>query len=81
MKMVGGAHPTGTSAVFEEFIHTAQHRTGRFNQAISEFGTAEAVNMMEIEAAQKLIRNRNAWGIPNNETRQVIDRLRVLRNQ
>ena len=29
------------SAVFEEFIHTAQHRTGRFNDAVSRFSGGE----------------------------------------
>jgi hypothetical protein len=68
-----------TSSVFEEFIHATQHRTGRFNQAVDQFGNARAIDMMEIEAAEKLIRNRRAWGIPNAETRQTIERLRGLR--
>jgi len=72
-------HPTRT-AVFEEFIHTTQHRTGRFAKAIDEFGTTEAIRRMEIEAAEKLIRNRKSWQIPNAETRQTIQRLRQLRN-
>lgn len=73
-------NPTMT-AVFEEFIHTAQHRTGRFAATIDQFGTAEAIRRMEIEAAEKLIRNRHSWQIPNAETRQTIERLRGLRNQ
>jgi len=44
---------TTTSAVFEEFIHTAQHRTGRVNQLIEQFGNAEAELKLEIEAAEK----------------------------
>lgn len=70
-----------TTAVFEKFIHTAQHRTGRFSQAVDQFGTCEAIRRMEIEAAERLIRNRKPWGIPNAQTRQTIDRLRQLRNQ
>lgn len=68
-----------TSAVFEEMIHTAQHRTGRLNAATDMYGTTKALDMMEIEAAEKLIRNRKAWGISNPETRQTIERLRALR--
>lgn len=68
-----------TSAVFEEFIHTAQHRTGRFGEAIEQFGNAEAIRLMEMEAAEKLIRNRRPWGIPPQEVRQTIARLRGLR--
>lgn len=66
-----------TSAVFEEFIHTAQHRTGRYAAAVAEHGNAEAVTRMEIEAAKKLIRNAKAWGIPEAETAQT--RARLLR--
>ena len=70
-----------TTAVFDEFIHTAQHRTGRFSQAVDPFGTCEAIRRMEIEAAERLIRNRKPCGLPNAQTRQTIDRLRQLRNQ
>jgi RHS repeat-associated protein len=64
------AQPT-RSAVFEELIHTAQNRTGRF--------TGDNVLQMEIEAAEKLIRFRRGYGIPNSETRATIERLRGMR--
>jgi hypothetical protein len=64
--------PTVTE-VFEEFIHTAQFRQGRM--------IGSNVLQMEIEAAEKLIRFRRAYGIANIETRQTIQRLRNLRSQ
>ena len=69
------------SAVFEEFIHTAQNRTGKVNRLIEQFGNAEAERLLEIEAAEKLIRNRGPWGLPNDEVRAAIDHLRRLRGQ
>lgn len=57
--------------VFEELIHTAQYRTGR--------ATGSNVVEMEIEAAEKLIRNRRAYAISNSDTRDTISRLRGLR--
>jgi len=60
-----------TSAVYEEFIHTAQMRAGRT-------GT-EWIRQNEIDAAEKLIRFRHQYGIPNAETRRTIERLRQLR--
>lgn len=57
-----------TSAVYEELIHTAQLRRGMTD-----------VTQMEIEAAEKLIRFRRGYRIPNAETRQTIGRLRQLR--
>lgn len=74
------ANPT-TSAVFEELIHTAQHRTGRFSAAIERCGTVRATQRMEIEAAEKLIRNRRRWQFAPEETRQTIERLRALREE
>ena len=58
----------GTSAVYEELIHSAQLRRGMND-----------VTRMEIEAAEKLIQFRQGYGIPNSETRQTIERLRQLR--
>jgi hypothetical protein len=66
------AQPT-TSAVFEELIHTAQNRTGRF--------TGDNVLQIEIEAAEKLIRFHRGYGIPNSETRATTDRLRGMRTE
>lgn len=72
------SRPT-TSAVFEELIHTAQHRTGRFNALVDRLGHREAERVLEIEAAEKLIRNAKAWGIPEEETRQTAERLAKLK--
>ncbi len=69
------------TAVFEEFIHTAQFRTGKFNQLIEQFGNAEAERLLEIEAAERLIQNQKAWGLPQNEIDAVVKRLAQLRNQ
>jgi len=73
-------HPT-TSAVFEEFIHSAQHRTGLVNTWIEQVGNAEAELRLEIRTAEKLIRNRRAYQIPTHETRQTIQRLRRMRER
>lgn len=70
--MVMKPDPTATE-VFEEFIHVGQHRHGRVAPNLGN------VVELEIEATQKLIRNRKAYGIPNAETRQTIRRLRALR--
>jgi hypothetical protein len=69
------------TAVFEEFIHTVQFRTGRFNEAIDQFGFNEAMRRMEIEAAEKLIANQRAWKLPQDEIDAVVKRLEQLREQ
>jgi hypothetical protein len=69
------------TAVFEEFIHTAQFRTGRFDRAIERFGNIEAVRLMEIEAAEKLIQNQRAWKLPQGEIDEVVKRLDQMRTQ
>ena len=66
------------SAVFEEFIHTSQHRRGLVNDYAQKYGNSGAELRLEIEAAEKLINNRKAWQIPNDETRQTIQRLRNM---
>ena len=58
------------SDVFEELIHQAQDRRG-------EIRLGDPAH--EIAAAEKLIRNRKAYRIPNSETRETIRRLRYLR--
>lgn len=68
-----------TSAVFEELIHTAQHRTGKFNALVEQLGHKEAERLLEIEAGEKLVRNAKAWGIPEEETRQTAERLARLK--
>lgn len=65
-----------TSAVFEEFIHTAQYRAGKIPDQ-----TPRTVLTVEIEAAEKLINYRKAYGIPNVETRATIERLRRMRQE
>jgi hypothetical protein len=72
------SRPT-TSAVFEELIHTAQFRTGKFNALVDQVGVAEAKRTLEIEAAEKLIRNAKAWSIPEEETRETAARLARLK--
>ncbi|MDH3598499.1 MAG: hypothetical protein OEU26_02535 [Candidatus Tectomicrobia bacterium] len=72
--------PSG-AAVFEEFIHTAQHRTGRFTRLVEQVGNVEAERLLEMEAAAKLIRNRKAWGVANAATRATIAPLRRLSSQ
>lgn len=68
------------SAVFEEFIHTSQHRRGLVNDYAQKYGNSGAELRLEIEAAERLINNRKAWQLPNNETRQTIQRLRDMRH-
>ncbi|WP_027084711.1 hypothetical protein [Cohnella panacarvi] len=68
-------NPT-TSAVFEEFIHTAQYRAGKIPDQ-----TPRTVLTVEIEATEKLINYRKAYGIPNVETRATIERLRRMRQE
>jgi hypothetical protein len=63
------------SAVFEELIHATQNRRGR------NTGTAMSRILNEIEAQEKLIRNRQPWQIPHAETRQTIQALRGYRVQ
>lgn len=67
------------SAVFEEFIHTAQFRSGKFNKYSELYGPAKARDLLEIEAAEKLIANSKAWGIPEEETRETMRRLELLK--
>jgi hypothetical protein len=65
-----------TSAVFEEFIHTAQYRAGKIPDQLPK-----TVLTVEIEAAEKLIKYRSIYGIPNVETRATIERLRKMRKE
>jgi hypothetical protein len=64
--------PNPTKAqVYEELIHTAQFRTGRY----TGFNAVE----MEIQAQEKLIRFQKAYGIPDSEMDQIRRRLISLR--
>lgn len=55
------------STVFEELIHSAQHRTGKFDLWLSQYGNAGAVTKAEYEAARRLVRNQKAYGISDGE--------------
>ncbi|HWA28927.1 MAG TPA: hypothetical protein VG734_24965 [Lacunisphaera sp.] len=65
----------GRSAVFEELIHTAQHRTGRYAAWVEKYGNAGAEVMAEIEAGRKLIRFQGALGLPSAEAAATAARL------
>jgi hypothetical protein len=67
------ANPTRT-AVHEELIHAEQFRKGMTIEAGSG-----GVLPFEAEAAETLIQNRQAWQLPPNELRQVIQNLRDIR--
>lgn len=71
-------NPTRT-AVFEEFIHSMQHRTGMVGELIGRYGNVEAERLLEMDVAERLVRNRRAWRLPNEEIRLVVRRLRGLR--
>ncbi len=70
-KLIGLIREPTRSAVFEEFIHTSQHRQGKNSSA--------DILQNEIDTAEKLIRCRKAYRIPYEETRLTIRRLRQLR--
>jgi hypothetical protein len=59
--------------VFEELIHTAQFRAGRVTGARRNYYETET------EAAEKLIRHRHAYKLPNSDVRAIIRGLRNLR--
>jgi hypothetical protein len=67
------ANPTRT-AVYEELVHVEQFRRG----VTLEAGRG-GVLRFEIEVAETLIRNRQAWQLPADEVRQVIENLRNMR--
>jgi hypothetical protein len=57
----------------EELVHAQQFAEG------AQVGTGGVLDF-EIDAAETLIRNRNAFGLPNDEVRQVINNLRNMRS-
>jgi hypothetical protein len=71
------AHPA-TSTVYEELIHSAQFRTGKYNEWVERYGNRIAVDMMEKEAAEKLIANASAWKIPAEEVEMIKKRLKIF---
>jgi hypothetical protein len=62
--------------VFEELIHATQYRVGDISRWQDAFGMAGANALGEIQAATKLIKNADVWGIPAAETAQTTIRLR-----
>lgn len=67
-----------TSTVYEEFIHSAQYRTGRFNKWAEEYGNEAATYLIEKEAAEKLISNAEVWKIPPDEVTLIEERLQLF---
>jgi RHS repeat-associated protein len=61
------------SAVFEEFIHVGQFRKG--------LADSSSVTALEIDAAERLMRNQRAWGITPSEAIETAQRLRNLKGQ
>lgn len=62
------------SEVFEEMIHTSQCRRGIMDS------TGQATVFCELEAAEKLVRNRSAYRIPDTETIETLTRAQNLIN-
>ena len=58
------------SAIFEELIHTAQHKNGRVK--------SDNWVDMEIEAKTKLVRNKSQYGITDLEHQATIKQLESL---
>jgi len=69
------------STVFEELIHATQHRTGRFDAWVSEYGNAGAVAKAEYEAALRLVKNKNAYGISDVEHKINVARTIQFRDE
>jgi len=67
------------ATVFEEFIHTAQYRTGLVAKWVNEFGRSLAFVKIEIQAQEKLIRNAPKWGIPAEQVERIKSRLQSLK--
>jgi len=69
--------PTPTASdVFEELIHSTQYKNG----TIVDLSNPQTTVYAEIEAAEKLIRNRAAYNIPDNQTIDTIKRTQGLIN-
>jgi hypothetical protein len=63
------------STVFEEMIHATQHKCGRFDQWVKQYGNAGAIARAEYEAANRLVRNQKAYGISDAE--HAVNKARV----
>jgi hypothetical protein len=70
-----------TSAVYEEVIHSAQYRTGKYNKWVEKYDNVIAKNLMEREAAEKLLKNAKAWKIPANEIEIIKERLEIFNSE
>jgi hypothetical protein len=55
------------STIFEELIHSGQHRSGRYEGWTSQYGNAGATARAEYEAATRLVKNQRAYGISDAE--------------
>ena len=64
------------SGFFEELIHYGQIMSGR-----AEYGNEENRLLMEIEAKERLIRNRRAYGITDFEVEVLTEALNSYRIQ
>lgn len=69
------------SGVYEELIHAEQFRVGKFNEWSNQFGNEVAINLMEKEAAETLLRNREKWKIPKDELELISERLEQFENR
>ena len=69
------------STVFEELIHATQHRTGRFENWVNQYGNAGAEARAEYEAATRLVQNQRAYGISDAEHAVNVARVQEFRSQ
>jgi hypothetical protein len=70
-----------TSAVYEELIHATQYRVGKYSQWVEEYGNDIALDLMEKDAAEQLIKNAITWKIPENEIELIKERLDIFTNK
>jgi hypothetical protein len=73
------ANPSA-GTVYEELIHSAQFRTGKYNTWVEKYGNATTTDIMEKEAAEKLLKNAQRWKISDEEVLQIQDRLEYYTN-
>ena len=70
-----------TSAVYEELIHAEQFRSGKYNDWVNKYNNIIAENLMEKEAAEKLLENSIKWKLPKEEIKLVEERLEYFKNE
>ncbi len=78
---IGIMPDAGPSALFEELIHSAHKRSGRFDRWTTLYDYDAAVTKSEYEVAKKLVRNRHAYRIPLEEHEQNLKNLRQLEQE